>query len=107
MAVSSGSLDGLLNTSYPAADFTSVATKSWMGSTGIFPVKGTVSTVTLTTTGVPGPGTIPAATLKVVAVNDAVNTITLSISINGQPVSQLTERGGRPNSDRPISGRSA
>ncbi len=78
MAVSPANLDSLLNASFPDADYTSV---SFQSETGAY------STVTLNTTGVPGPGTFAGEVLQVVGINDAANSITVAFSYNGQPLS--------------------
>jgi len=91
MAVSSGNLDSLLNLSFPFADLTSVDAKSWTGSPPAPTAPGTVSTVTLRTSGKSPPGGTSGESLKVVAVNDALNAITLSVLLNGTPVAQETE----------------
>jgi hypothetical protein len=91
MAVSSGNLDSLLNLSFPFADLTSVDAKSWTGSPPTPTAPGTVSTVTLRTSGKSPPGGTSGESLKVVAVNDALNAITLSVLLNGTPVAQETE----------------
>jgi hypothetical protein len=89
--VSPGSLDSLLNQSFPAADFTSVSVQSVTG-VGISPSGSiTYSTVTLNTTGVPGPGTTPGEVLKIVGVNDTENSITFSLTLDGQPITQVTD----------------
>jgi hypothetical protein len=86
MAVSSNHLDSLLNMSFAGTDFTGIATTSFQQAPGL-----AVSTVTLTTTGAPGPGTIQQETLNVVAFNDALNSIVLSVLSNGQSVGSITE----------------
>jgi hypothetical protein len=91
MAVSSGNLDSLLNLSFPFADLTSVDAKSWTGSPPTPTAPGTVSTVTLRTSGKPPPGGTTGESFKVVAVNDALNAITLSVLFDGTQVAQETE----------------
>ena len=92
MPVSSGNLDSLLSTSYPDADFTGIATKSWTGLPQQTPSgTGVVSSVTLTTTGAPAPGTTKDETLKIVAVNDMLNTVALQIVSGTKVVGQFTE----------------
>src|ERR1700722_20925033 len=76
---SANHLDDLLNTTYSETEYGSIATQSEVASATA------VSSVTLTTTGAPGmiSSGFPQASFKIVAVNDANNTITLSALING------------------------
>jgi hypothetical protein len=101
VTVSPGNLDSLLNEAFPDADFTSVSFQSETGAGfSVASLGYTYSTVTLDATGVPGPGTLAAETLKVVGVNDPQNSITLSLSVGGSPLLQFTEYvdGYSPNS---------
>ena len=88
MTVSPGNLDSLQNESFSAADFTSVSLQS---DTGLVANPPSYSTVTLNTTGVPGPGTTQGETLSVVGFNDADNSITLSLTLAGQSIAQVTD----------------
>lgn len=91
MTVSPGSLDSLLNETFPAADFTSVNVQSVNG-VGLSPTNSiTYSSVTLSTTGVQGPGTTAGEVLKIVGVNDTDNTITFSLTLAGQSITQVTD----------------
>ena len=90
ITISPGSLDSLLNESFSVADFTSVSVQSVTG-VGLSPSGITYSTVALNTTGVQGPGTTPGEVLKIVGVNDTENTITFSLSLDGQSITQVTD----------------
>ena len=84
---SANHLDDLLNTVYSDTEYGSVATQSQVSTPT------TISSVTLTTTGAPGMIGIasPLATYKIVAVNDANNTITLNALINGASEGSQTD----------------
>ncbi len=90
MTVSPGHLDDLLNVTFPSSDFGGLAFQSLTGN----PPTGSYS-LTATTTGTPAPGTISDETadetLRVVSLNDSNDTLTFSISVDGQPSAQLTE----------------
>lgn len=94
MTVSPGNLDSLMNMTFPVADFTAVSVQSKTG-VGLSPSGGfTYSTVTLNTTGFPGPGTMTGETLTIVGVNDSENSFTYSLALDGQFVGQVTDYVG-------------
>ncbi len=76
---SANHLDDLLNIVYTEPEYGAITAQSEVATPT------TISSVTLTTTGAPGmiSSGFPQATFKIVAVNDANNTITLSALING------------------------
>jgi hypothetical protein len=87
MTVSPGNLDSLLNETFPVADYTGVSLQSETGATVPLGLSGgTYSTVTLNTTGVPGPGAVPDEVLDVTGVNDSDNSISISLSLSGSLV---------------------
>jgi hypothetical protein len=88
VTVAPGNLDSLLDMVIPLADYTGVAEQSFT-AVGSFP-NATLTSVNVTDTGPPGPGVTTDTTNTVVAVNDAQNTITLAISVGGQPIGTLT-----------------
>jgi Ca2+-binding RTX toxin-like protein len=89
MTVSPGNLNGLLNVVVPSADYGGVSFQSVSSSS-----------VTGTTTGVPGAGTTSQETITISAVNNQQNTVTFSLSVLGQAVGQQTfyVLGYAPNS---------
>lgn len=91
MTVSPGNLDSLMNMSFPVTDFSAVSMQSVTGATLSGPGDASYSTATLFTTGLPAPGTTTGETLTVVGFNDSVNSITFSLVIDGQFVTQVTD----------------
>jgi hypothetical protein len=88
MAVSSGDLDGLLNVSFPVTDYSGLVITSATESGPL--ISAALNTVTVSTTGVPGPGGVSGDTYTVVAVDDANDSFTAQVSVSGTPVLQQT-----------------
>ena len=87
MSVSSGNLDALLNTTYAAENLGGIAVQSTTLATDK-----SLVTVNVTATGGPGLGVSYGIgeTLKVAAINDTANTITVVDFLNGTPLFQFT-----------------
>jgi Ca2+-binding RTX toxin-like protein len=90
MTVSPGNLDSLMNVTYPVTDITAVSVQTVAG-VALAGSNLTYSTLTLSTTGQPGPGTVTGETLTIVGVNDTDNSITFSLDLDGQFISQVTD----------------
>jgi Ca2+-binding RTX toxin-like protein len=92
LTVSPGNLDSLLNLTIPPSDFTDFAVQSFTttGSDPSNPFSDMLTSLTVTDTGPDGLGELQGTTLKILAVNDAQNTVTVGVSVNGQSNSQLT-----------------
>jgi hypothetical protein len=91
ITVSPGKLDGLLNETFPVADFTSVSVQSVNGATASATGAATYSSANLITTGVQGPGTIAGEVITVVGFNDTQNSITFALTLDGQSITQVTD----------------
>ncbi len=89
LEVSPGNLDSLLNATIPSSEFTDFAVQSFKTSSSD-PTTEMLVSMSVTDTGPDGLGTIPSNTLKVLAVNDTLNTIIIGVSENGQNVTQLS-----------------
>jgi hypothetical protein len=88
--VSPGNLDSLLGMVIPISDYTGITTQSGVTSSTNLSTE-TVTSLTVVDTGLPGPGSSAGATLTVVGVSDAQNTVTISVSFNGGPPFQLND----------------
>jgi len=87
--VAPGKLDSLIGVVFPLTDYTGISVKSFTTSSNNLATE-TLTSITVTDTGFPGPGTATGETVEVIGVNDTQNTVTLGILSGGTSAAQLT-----------------